>query len=53
MITEINLNNVACYKSQVTLPVNNENTLIYGLNGSGKSIFSNFLYDPSQEKYAS
>lgn len=53
MITEISLQNVACYKSRVSLPIRKEVTLLYGLNGVGKTTFSNFLYNPSDGHYSS
>ncbi|PSD44229.1 hypothetical protein C7E23_03125 [Elizabethkingia anophelis] len=44
MITKINLNNVASYKSHTTLETDKKINLIYGLNGTGKSTLSNFLH---------
>lgn len=35
------------------LDVSKQNTLIFGLNGSGKSTISNFLYAPEQQRFAS
>lgn len=43
MIKLINLKNVASYKSKATLETDKKINLIYGLNGAGKSTFSNFL----------
>jgi wobble nucleotide-excising tRNase len=40
---------VASYKAQTTLQTDKKINLIYGLNGTGKSTLSNFLYDPSNE----
>lgn len=43
MIRLINLKNVASYKSNATLETDKKINLIYGLNGAGKSTFSNFF----------
>ncbi len=51
MITKINLNNVASYKSLTTLETDKKINLIYGLNGTGKSTLSNYLYKQTEEKY--
>ncbi len=47
MITKITMNQVASYKSLTTLETNKKVNLIYGLNGTGKSVLSNFLYKPT------
>ncbi|MGF1842062.1 AAA family ATPase [Vibrio clamense] len=52
MITVISLDNVASYKSKATLNTEKKVNLIYGLNGSGKSTFSNYFYDSENPKYA-
>ncbi|MHA7846752.1 AAA family ATPase [Serratia sp. D1N4] len=44
MITEIVLDDVASYKTKVGLKTDKKVNIIYGLNGSGKSTFSNYLY---------
>ena len=44
MITKINLNNVASYKSLTALETDKKVNLIYGLNGTGKSTLSNYLF---------
>lgn len=51
MITKIILNNVASYKNQTTLETDKKVNLIYGLNGTGKSTFSNYLREIEDEKY--
>lgn len=51
MITKINLNNVASYKSLTALETDKKVNLIYGLNGTGKSILSNFLNKQAEEKF--
>ena len=45
MITKIELKNVASYRALTTLETDKKVNLVYGLNGTGKSILSNFLYD--------
>jgi wobble nucleotide-excising tRNase len=52
MITKINLNNVACYKSLATLKTDKKVNLIYGLNGTGKSVLSDFLYNKSNSTFS-
>lgn len=51
MITKINLNNVASYKSLTALETDKKVNLIYGLNGTGKSTLSNYLQQRTEEKY--
>lgn len=53
MITKINLNNVASYKSQTALETDKKVNLIYGLNGTGKSTLSNYLHQRTEDKYKS
>lgn len=53
MITKINLNKVASYKSQTTLETDKKVNLIYGLNGTGKSTLSDYLHQRADEKYKS
>lgn len=45
MITRIKLEGVASYKKAAFLDTDKKVNLVYGLNGSGKSTFSNHLYD--------
>lgn len=45
MITKITLANVASYKSPTVLETNKKVNLIYGLNGAGKSVLSDYLYN--------
>jgi wobble nucleotide-excising tRNase len=52
MITKINLNNVACYKHLATLETDKKVNLIYGLNGTGKSVLSDFLYNKSNSTFS-
>lgn len=51
MISKISLNKVASYKELSVLKTNKKVNLIYGLNGTGKSILSNFLYSPTKPIY--
>lgn len=53
MITKVNLSNVACYKSLTSLETDKKVNLIYGLNGTGKSVFSDYLYNKSNSVYSS
>jgi len=52
MITKINLNSVACYKSLTTLETDKKVNIIYGLNGTGKSVLSDFLYNRSSSTFS-
>lgn len=51
MITKINLNAVASYKSPVSLTTDKKVNLIYGLNGTGKSTLSNYLFKQKTEGF--
>lgn len=51
MITKINLNSVASYKNPTFLKTDKKINLIYGLNGTGKSTLSNYLYNQTDEKF--
>lgn len=51
MITQITLNNIASYKSVAQLNTDKKVNIIYGLNGSGKSTFSNYFYTPGEIEY--
>lgn len=51
MITKISLNKVASYKSLTTLETDKKVNLIYGLNGTGKSTLSSFLYKSTDTKF--
>ena len=50
MISSITLQNVASYENS-TLTTNKKVNLIYGLNGTGKSTLSNYLYNRKDGKY--
>ena len=51
MISKIILKNVASYKNETVLETDKKVNLIYGLNGTGKSTFSNYLYDIGDSQY--
>lgn len=51
MISKINLNKVASFKSQATLETDKALNLIYGLNGTGKSTLSDYLLKRTDEKF--
>ncbi len=51
MITNINFENVASYRVKTALHTDKKVNIIYGLNGSGKSTFSNYFYNPNDPKY--
>lgn len=46
------MENVACYKEAVKISPTNKISLIYGLNGSGKSTISNYLYNREDIKFS-
>lgn len=52
MITEIHMEGVASFKGPTSLHTDKKVNLIYGLNGTGKSTLSNFLYDQTDPKFA-
>ena len=52
MITKIKMNNVSSYKNSTSLETDKKVNLLYGLNGTGKSTLSNFLYNRSDDKFA-
>lgn len=52
MISKIVLNGVASYKKEAMLETDKKVNLLYGLNGTGKSTFSEFLYDQSQARFS-
>jgi len=48
---KIVIDKVASYKMPATLESDKKVTLLYGLNGAGKSTVSNFLYRPNSVEY--
>ena len=51
MITEIRMNAVASFKRETSLETDKKINLIYGLNGTGKSTISSFLYAPDDPEF--
>ncbi|RZP99736.1 AAA family ATPase [Vibrio vulnificus] len=51
MITQIHFSDVASYRNRTTLNTDKKVNIIYGLNGTGKSTFSNYFYTPDEAKY--
>lgn len=51
MIRSITLDQVASYRSKVTLTTDKKVNILYGLNGVGKSTFSNYFYDLGKGGY--
>ncbi len=51
MITEVHIENVASYKNAAKFSPVNKISLLYGLNGTGKSTISNYLYDQTSSRY--
>lgn len=49
LISQINFESVASYRGKTSLNTDKKVNIIYGLNGSGKSTFSNYFYKPSDE----
>lgn len=52
MISKIVLNGVASYKKEAELDTDKKVNLLYGLNGTGKSTFSEFLYDQTGARFS-
>ncbi|RZT89665.1 wobble nucleotide-excising tRNase [Azospira oryzae] len=53
MITEIRMDAVASFKHATSLETDKKINLVYGLNGTGKSTISNFLYEPDAPDFIS
>jgi wobble nucleotide-excising tRNase len=53
VISQIRMNGVASFKSPQVITTDKKINLIYGINGTGKSTISNFLYAQSNPKYSS
>ena len=51
MLTKITLKNVASYQKAVALETSKKVNLIYGLNGTGKSTLSDYLYKTTDTAY--
>lgn len=52
MITEIRMEAVASFKNVTSFATDKKINLIYGLNGTGKSTISNFLYDSANPRFS-
>lgn len=52
MINKITMNNVASYKKLTYLETDKRVNLLYGLNGTGKSTLSDFLYNKSESRFS-
>ena len=52
MITKICMKNVASFKNATTIETDKKTALIYGLNGTGKSTLSGFLYNINDPRYS-
>ncbi len=53
MISKIGLNCIASFENLATLETDKKVNIIYGLNGTGKSTFSNYLYDRACTEFSS
>ncbi|WFR58803.1 AAA family ATPase [Anaerocolumna sp. AGMB13025] len=51
MITKIIMKDIASYKKEALFLTDKKTNLIYGLNGTGKSTLSSFLYSINNPKY--
>lgn len=51
MIKSITMKNAGSYKEETKLYLNTPITLIYGNNGAGKTLLSNYLYDINNDIY--
>lgn len=51
MLTEIRMDSVASFKKESKLATDKRINLVYGLNGTGKSTISNFLYEPDNTRF--
>ena len=49
MNTKITLKNIASYKEEAKLETDKKINLVYGLNGTGKTILSNYLYEKNKK----
>ena len=51
MISKLRMDGVASYKSTATIETDKKVNLVYGLNGTGKSTISNYLYDRDASEF--
>lgn len=52
MALRVTIDRVATYRAPSTLQCDKKVALLYGLNGTGKSTLSNYLYSPTEKKFA-
>ena len=52
MISKIVLKGVSSYRKEAVLDTDKRINLLYGLNGTGKSTFSEFLYDQTEARFS-
>jgi wobble nucleotide-excising tRNase len=52
VIAEIEMSNVASFKTATALKTDKRVNLVYGLNGTGKSTVSDFLYSPYEPRFS-
>jgi AAA15 family ATPase/GTPase len=52
MITKIGLNDITSFKKMTILGTDKKINIIYGLNGTGKSTLSNYLYDRNDSSFS-
>ncbi len=52
MINKIVLNGVATFREKAVLETDKQVNLLYGLNGVGKSTFSEYFYDPTAPRFS-
>ena len=52
MISKIVLKGVASYRKEAVLDTDKKVNLLYGLNGTGKSTFSEFLYGMKEARFS-
>lgn len=51
MIEELQMSNVASFKTLASLRTDKKINLVYGLNGTGKTTVSDFLYTPTDPRF--
>ena len=52
MISKIVIKGVTSYRKEAVLETDKKVNLLYGLNGTGKSTFSDFLYNQSEDRFS-
>ena len=52
MISKIVITGVTSYRKEAVLETDKKVNLLYGLNGTGKSTFSDFLYNQSEDRFS-